>query len=293
MEIDERAYGDVTVLTLKGKFTSGEGDQLLNDKLHSLTQRVRMKIVLDLAGVPYIDSTGLQETVRAYTRVWRSGGRLVLSRLTRRIQDLLSITKLLTVIEAYESIDEALASFGAARFEVSCPVCGPGRWANYVPRWFLLSCPDCDARFSPRVDANMLAALERVGADGITNVTAPVSDLWWFTYYENGYGQEGVHLRLGSPAVVKISGRLDLFALDVVELAWNAVPTPRRVLFDTTNVRLASPAGRAGLGELCMIGKGGRAAVLETVADRDRALATLGDVKGGAVAIDVAIRRRD
>ncbi len=114
MQIDERAAGDVTVLDLKGKMTLGEGDELLKDKINSLVLQGRKKLVLNLEGVPYIDSAGLGEIVRTYTTVSRQGGSLKLLNLTKRITDLLSITKLLTVFETFESEGEAVRSFSAS-----------------------------------------------------------------------------------------------------------------------------------------------------------------------------------
>jgi anti-sigma B factor antagonist len=114
MQIEERAVGDVVVLDLKGKITLGEGDELLRDKVNSLVNQGRRKIVLNLGGVPYIDSAGLGEVVRTYTTVSRQGGSLKLLNLTKRITDLLSITKLLTVFETFESENEAVRSFSAS-----------------------------------------------------------------------------------------------------------------------------------------------------------------------------------
>ena len=111
MQIEERAVGDVVVLDLKGKITLGEGDELLKDKVNSLVNQGHKKIILNLAGVPYIDSAGLGEVVRTYTTVSRQGGSLKLLNLTKRITDLLSITKLLTVFECHDSEADALKSF--------------------------------------------------------------------------------------------------------------------------------------------------------------------------------------
>ena len=115
MQIDQRSVGDVIVLDLKGKITLGEGDELLKDKVNSLVNQGHKKIVLNLAEVPYIDSAGLGEIVRTYTTVSRQGGNLKLVNLTKRITDLLSITKLLTVFETFDSEPEALKSFQAAK----------------------------------------------------------------------------------------------------------------------------------------------------------------------------------
>ena len=98
-------------LDLKGRMTMGEGDELLKDKVNSLILQGRKKLVLNLADVPYVDSAGLGEIVRTYTTVSRQGGSLKLLNLTKRIEDLLSITKLLTVFDTFDSEAEAIKSF--------------------------------------------------------------------------------------------------------------------------------------------------------------------------------------
>jgi anti-sigma B factor antagonist len=114
MEIVERTVNDVTVLDLKGKMTLGEGDELLKDKINSLLAAGKKKLLLNLEGVPYIDSAGLGEVVRTYTTVSRQGGSLKLLNLTKRITDLLSITKLLTVFETYDTEADAVRSFSSS-----------------------------------------------------------------------------------------------------------------------------------------------------------------------------------
>ena len=113
MQITERAVADVMILDLKGKITLGEGDELLKDKVNSLVNQGQRKIVLNLAAVPYLDSGGLGQVVRAYTTVSRQGGSLKLLNLTKRITDLPAITKLLTVFDTFESEEEAVRSFSA------------------------------------------------------------------------------------------------------------------------------------------------------------------------------------
>ena len=111
MQIDERQVGEVTILDLKGKITLNEGDEVLKDKINSLILQNRKRILLNLADVPYIDSAGLGEVVRTYTTVSRQGGQLKLVNLTKRITDLLMITKLLTVFETFDVEQDALKSF--------------------------------------------------------------------------------------------------------------------------------------------------------------------------------------
>jgi anti-sigma B factor antagonist len=114
MQIEERQFGDVVVLDLKGRVMLGEGDELLKDKVNALLNQGQKKIVLNLAEVPYIDSAGLGEIVRTFTTVSRQGGSLKLLNLTKRIADLLSITKLLTVFDTFESESDAVNSFSAS-----------------------------------------------------------------------------------------------------------------------------------------------------------------------------------
>jgi len=113
MQIDERKVGDVTILDMKGKMTLGDGDEMLRAKINAIIQAGAKKILLNLGDVPYIDSAGLGEIVRTYTTVSRQGGVLKLLNLTKRIKDLLAITKLLTVFETFDGENEAVKSFGA------------------------------------------------------------------------------------------------------------------------------------------------------------------------------------
>src|SRR5512140_976903 len=114
MQIHEREVNDVTILDIHGKLTLGDGDELLRDKINSLVHQGRKKLILNLAEVPYIDSAGLGEIVRTYTTVSRQGGTLKLLNLTKRITDLLAITKLLTVFETFDSENDAVKSFSAS-----------------------------------------------------------------------------------------------------------------------------------------------------------------------------------
>jgi anti-sigma B factor antagonist len=114
MQIEERSAGDVMILDLRGRMTLGEGDEALKNKVNSLVAQGRRKLILNLADVPYVDSAGLGEIVRSYTTVSRQGGSLKLLSLTKRITDLLSITKLLTVFETYDSEADAVRSFTSA-----------------------------------------------------------------------------------------------------------------------------------------------------------------------------------
>ncbi|MBN2370198.1 MAG: STAS domain-containing protein [Vicinamibacteria bacterium] len=111
MKITERQIEDVHVLDVSGKIQIGESDEALREAVAKLVDSGKTKILLNLADVPYVDSAGLGEIVRCYTMVLRKGGRLKLVNLTKKIRDLLAITKLLTVFETFESENEAVKSF--------------------------------------------------------------------------------------------------------------------------------------------------------------------------------------
>ena len=112
MQISERAVGDVVIVDVSGKITLGDGgDAILKDKMRSLIQQNQKKVLLNLGEVSYVDSAGLGEIVQAYAAVTKSGGALKLMNTTKRIKDLLSITKLLTVFECHDNEAEALKSF--------------------------------------------------------------------------------------------------------------------------------------------------------------------------------------
>lgn len=111
MNISERQVGDVTVLDLEGKILLGDGDVQLKQYVADLIARGVRRVLLNCKDVPYMDSSGLGEVVRCYTAVKRAGGELKLVNLTKRLVDLLTITKLITVFETFESEDSALKSF--------------------------------------------------------------------------------------------------------------------------------------------------------------------------------------
>jgi anti-sigma B factor antagonist len=114
MKLTERTVGAVTVIDIDGPITLGEGDtDRLGDKVRSVLHQGHKQLIANLANVSYMDSAGLGELVQAYTTVSRQGGSLKLVGVTKRLNDLLVITKLATVFDSYESEAAAVASFGA------------------------------------------------------------------------------------------------------------------------------------------------------------------------------------
>lgn len=114
MEITERTVDAITILDLTGKLTIGEGAQLLKDKSESLVFQGRNRVIVNLAAVPYIDSGGLGQLVACYTTIAKAGGRLKLLNVGTRNHDLLSITKLVSVFDTFDTEREAIESYGAA-----------------------------------------------------------------------------------------------------------------------------------------------------------------------------------
>jgi anti-sigma B factor antagonist len=113
MDIKERVVGGVSILDLSGKIVLGEGDGQVKERIKDLLSDGQRRILLNLAEVNYIDSAGLGTLIGSYTTAKRDGGSLKLVNLTKRIRDLLAITKLITVFETFDNEAEALASFNA------------------------------------------------------------------------------------------------------------------------------------------------------------------------------------
>ena len=111
IKIEERTIGSVTVFDIVGRLTIDQGAQHLKDKINSLISQQRTQIVLNLKNVPYIDSGGLGQLVASYGSVMKTGGALKLLNVTARNHDLLSITRLVTVFESFDSEAEAIQSF--------------------------------------------------------------------------------------------------------------------------------------------------------------------------------------
>jgi anti-anti-sigma factor len=112
--ISERTSGDVTILDLEGRLTLGDATELLRERVNALLAKARTRIVLHLAGVPFVDSAGLGEIVRTVNNAKRAGGTAKLASPTQRILDLLKIAKVHSFVESYPSDEEAVRSFSAS-----------------------------------------------------------------------------------------------------------------------------------------------------------------------------------
>jgi anti-sigma B factor antagonist len=127
-KIEKRQVGEITILDMDGKMRIGESGVAFCDTIHGLVEEGRRKILLNLKGVTHIDSTGLGELIASYNTLEKKGGRVKLLHLSKRIRELMILTKLLTVFDVYESESDALNSFPnnvpAAEGALSSPVSG-------------------------------------------------------------------------------------------------------------------------------------------------------------------------
>lgn len=110
-KLSPRQVGDVTVIDVAGRITLGEGSSNLREGIREMVAKGNKKILLNLAEVTYIDSSGIGELVSGFTSVANGGGQLKLINLTKRVKDLLQITKLYTVFEVHEDEAAAIRSF--------------------------------------------------------------------------------------------------------------------------------------------------------------------------------------
>ena len=111
VKLTSRQVGDVTVIDAAGRITLGEGASTFRDTIRDFVAKSNKKLLINLSEVSYIDSSGIGEMVSGFTTVTNSGGHLKLLGLSKRVKDLLQITKLYTVFEAFDDETEAVRSF--------------------------------------------------------------------------------------------------------------------------------------------------------------------------------------
>jgi len=111
MKTEVKDVGSVTIIRPIGKITIGEGDVKLREAVEACLGKDRKKLIVDLAKVSFMDSSGVGELVGCFTTVANRGGKMKLLSLTKKIRDLLQITQLVTVFEVYKDENEAIASF--------------------------------------------------------------------------------------------------------------------------------------------------------------------------------------
>ncbi|WP_321477867.1 STAS domain-containing protein [uncultured Paludibaculum sp.] len=231
LTITQRNVGEVTILELRGSIDLSGGASMLRNAIRDLLARGRKQLVLALAEVRYIDSSGVGELVSAFTTVSNSGGALKLLSPTKRIADFLQITKLYTVFEIFDDQSAALQSFNEPSFHFQCPVC-----QNHVHTYGRTGiegrthkCGACDMVFS-------LCQIDPVLKWALISSMRTVS-----------YASESVTLSAGAPFRLQIAGRLSLFSSMSVKKIWRALPLPLRVLVDLGTLTEIEDAGREAL----------------------------------------------
>ncbi len=111
MKSQVREVSGVKVVDLHGKITIGSGDVQMRDTITNLVKDGATKIVVNMSGITTIDSSGVGELVGCYTTVTNKGGKLKLSNLTDKINDILTVTQLITVFDVFETEAQAISSF--------------------------------------------------------------------------------------------------------------------------------------------------------------------------------------
>ncbi len=250
--ITEQYFDDVVVLHMRGKMSIGEGSVTVRSALRRLLDKGERKFVMNFAGVRYIDSSGNGEMIASYTTINKAGGRIVFCQLSQKIQDLWTIGKLLTVFDVYDDVGGALSALSVPHRSFECPVegCKNRITLPYGPAGSSsVLCPACETRFeitlSPGDSSNSVDGV--IGSFSIPT-----------------YQKEYIRTTLGSPTVIEINGRLDLFACDILRKAWQTIPPPRRVIFDISQATEISQRGLEVLHELCLSDEIDTAAVILT-----------------------------
>jgi anti-sigma B factor antagonist len=243
VKIIARTVEGVTILDLAGRITLGEGSQLLRDTVRSMFGEGKRNLLVNLSEVSYIDSSGFAELVSAFTTLTNKGGSFKLLNLTKRVKDLLQITKMYTVFEVYDNEVAAVRSFGSgdtASSRCRCPVCG--FWStpplDSSAGWSPQTCMGCGSQFAVEPSRNS-------PSDSVVATTVRIE-----SYY-----QEYCHLVCGPPFIIEIHGRLTMFSDHAVQKIWNLIPKPRRVMFDLRTLTELESGGRKTLVELVNGGK--------------------------------------
>jgi anti-sigma B factor antagonist len=234
LKVTSRTVGDVLILDLSGMITLGEGCVVMRDSIKLAVDKGQKKILLNVADIRYIDSSGIGELVSAYTRVKIQGGEMKLLSLTRKVHDLLQITKLYTVFDVCSDESQALAAFNIGALHCCCPLCGETSSPPVLTSRFIVWPPQacrnarCEATFTivtSKTPSNTVATSMRIQT----------------------YKDEHFDVVSGPPFTVKIVGRFDLFSSAALKKSWQVLPSPRRVLFDLSKTTEIDADGREAL----------------------------------------------
>jgi anti-sigma B factor antagonist len=229
IRIVRRALGDITILDCIGRISLGEGSSTFREAIRDLVCSGRKKIILNYSGVTHQDSSGNGELVSAFTTVANRGGSLVVLNLTKRVQDLLKMTKLYTMFEVFEDEARAIRYLESCPLHCLCPICGALSSPPLLDAssWLPQTCRDsnCGAWFTLGPDARN-PAVDLIERAQITT-----------------YPDEYFEIVGGAPFKIIIAGRLNLFTSPGLSKLWRALPA-RIALFDLHLVTEITPEGR-------------------------------------------------
>lgn len=229
--ITARDVGDVTILECSGRLSLGEGSELLRKAIRDQLAIGRNQLVLLMAEITYMDSSGVGELVSGFTTVSNSGGALKLLSPTKRIVDFLQITKLFTVFDVYDEEAAAVRSFSRPGYHFQCPVC-QNQVLAYLREGLAENahtCGRCEGAFS------LSDPDTSTGRAAIRVLSIP------------SYANEALTLRCGAPFELIFTGRLTLFSSRSLKKLWGAVPCPKRLLVDLSGMTECEDAGRDAL----------------------------------------------
>lgn len=220
LKISIRNAEGVTILDLTGRIDLGEGSIAFRETIRDLLARSDRKIVANLGEVSYIDSSGIGEVFSGVIQMMKSGGSLRLCNLTKRVKDLLQITKLYTAIDVYDTEDAAVASFRGGVRVLHCPACSAriGSLLVQEPPASEYGCPSCQSRIALKPTGNPFEV-------EVTRLSV------------RSYEGEYVEILPGSPYVIRVVGKLDRFGYSSgLSKAWYLLSHPRCALIDLTHV---------------------------------------------------------
>jgi anti-sigma B factor antagonist len=112
VRVTERYAGDITFLDVEGRILFGDGEEEFKDAVNRVIESSRYKLIINMAEVPFIDSAGISQLVRTFVTLGKRGGGMRLLNLSKRVTELLTVTRLLSVWGSYDSEEQAVASFG-------------------------------------------------------------------------------------------------------------------------------------------------------------------------------------
>jgi anti-sigma B factor antagonist len=226
LKITERQVGEVTVLYLVGRITLGEGSVQLREYVLRLVSENKIKVILNLAGVTYVDSSGNGEVVSALTTIRNVGGIFRCCNTRKQCRDSFQLQSLYDLVVPFETEAETIRSVELGPSLCICPGCGSLNEAERTEKTRLrpLRCQNCGA-------VSTFATIEK-------SHRLSVESIRFGTYFS-----EECTVIAGRPMVIQVVGRLDIFSSPALKKSWSAVPAASEVLFDLSQLTEVDDVG--------------------------------------------------